>query len=197
MDKNAFKSNIPVNEMVMAVFHVRHQNGNKHTDEGVIGYIEQNLGTNACIFPSLRRSIGVEAAAEHVWTYNMRVACLAHVTDEDTGSPIEDPTGLQETGQSQGNNRPKLIFNTVCTLTDMQYGVFHATIDSEDPEGYYIGHTDGCPVKSETESQWVIQCLKEAIERRVSKGLRLELCTSDQVVFCLMRLADSKGMEYQ
>jgi predicted amino acid-binding ACT domain protein len=28
-------------------------------------------------------------------------------------------------------NRPKLLFDIVCTLTDMQYVVFHATIDSD------------------------------------------------------------------
>lgn len=30
-------------------------------------------------------------------------------------------------------DRPKLLFDTVCTLTDMQYVVFHATIDSSGP----------------------------------------------------------------
>eukprot|EP01018_Ginkgo_biloba_P011852 Gb_38847 [translate_table: standard] len=273
----------------MDVFYVTDQNGNKLTDEGVIGYIEQNLGTNACILPSLRRSVGVEAAAEHtaieltgtdrpgllseifavlaslkcnvvgaeVWTHNMRVACLVHVTDEETGAPIEDPEKISkieellsnvlkgdndirgaktvvsmpfthterrlhqmmfadrdyerldrgraspmndntkllvtvdncfEKGYSvvnvQCKNRPKLLFDIVCTLTDMQYVVFHATIDSEGPEAhqeYYIRHTDGCPVNSEAEKQRVIQCLEAAIERRVTEGLRLELCTSDRV----------------
>lgn len=30
-------------------------------------------------------------------------------------------------------DRPKLLFDTVCTLTDMKYVVFHATIDSSGP----------------------------------------------------------------
>jgi hypothetical protein len=29
-------------------------------------------------------------------------------------------------------DRPKLLFDTVCTLADCGYDVFHATIDSED-----------------------------------------------------------------
>ncbi|PIA63247.1 hypothetical protein AQUCO_00200932v1 [Aquilegia coerulea] len=81
-------------------------------------------------------------------------------------------------------DRPKLLFDTVCTLTDMQYVVFHANIDAERPEAYqeyYIRHIDGSPVNSEAEKERVIQCLEAAIERRVSDGLKLELCTTDRV----------------
>lgn len=35
-------------------------------------------------------------------------------------------------------DRPKLLFDTVCTLTDMQYVVFHANIDAEGPEAYQV-----------------------------------------------------------
>ncbi|XP_042475144.1 ACT domain-containing protein ACR4-like isoform X2 [Macadamia integrifolia] len=81
-------------------------------------------------------------------------------------------------------DRPKLLFDTVCTLTDMQYVVSHANVDAEGPEAYqeyYIRHIDGSPVNSEAERQRVIQCLEAAIERRVSEGLKLELCTTDRV----------------
>ncbi|XP_020213051.1 ACT domain-containing protein ACR4 isoform X1 [Cajanus cajan] len=84
----------------------------------------------------------------------------------------------------QCKDRPKLLFDTVCTLTDMQYVVFHANIDAEGPQAYqeyYIKHIDGSPVKSDAERQRVIQCLAAAIERRVSEGLKLELCTTDRV----------------
>ncbi|KAE9615461.1 putative [Protein-PII] uridylyltransferase [Lupinus albus] len=84
----------------------------------------------------------------------------------------------------QSKDRPKLLFDTVCTLTDMQYVVFHANIDAEGPEAYqeyYIRHIDGSPVKSDAERQRVILCLEAAIERRVSEGLMLELCTTDRV----------------
>ncbi|XP_057859520.2 ACT domain-containing protein ACR4 [Cryptomeria japonica] len=274
----------------MDVFHVTDSNGNKLTDDGVIGYIEKTLARNSWIVPSF----GMEAAAEHtaieltgtdrpgllseifavladlkcnvveaeLWTHNRRVACLLYITDEETGAPIKDPkkvcrieellrnvmkgdndirgpktvvsvgfTHTQrrlhqmmfadrdyerpdrradaekdalhhnnkpksfvtvdncfERGYSvvnvQCKDRPKLLFDIVCTLTDMQYVVFHATIDSEGPQTYqeyYIRHTDGCPVNSEAERQRVIQCLEAAIERRVSEGLRLELCAGDRV----------------
>ncbi|KAJ3697995.1 hypothetical protein LUZ61_001700 [Rhynchospora tenuis] len=81
-------------------------------------------------------------------------------------------------------DRPKLLFDTVCTLTDMQYVVFHGNVDSKMSEAYqeyYIRHVDGSPVKSEAERERVIQCLEAAIERRVSEGIKLELCTPDRV----------------
>ncbi|XP_012478800.1 ACT domain-containing protein ACR4 [Gossypium raimondii] len=81
-------------------------------------------------------------------------------------------------------DRPKLLFDTVCTLTDMGYVVFHAKIDTEGPQSYqeyYIRHVDGSPVKSDAERQRVTQCLEAAIKRRVSEGLKLELCTTDRV----------------
>ncbi|XP_034681639.1 ACT domain-containing protein ACR4 isoform X1 [Vitis riparia] len=84
----------------------------------------------------------------------------------------------------RSKDRPKLLFDTVCTLTDMQYVVFHANVDAEGPEAYqeyYIRHIDGSPVKSDAERQRVIQCLEAAIERRVSEGLKLQLCTTDRV----------------
>ncbi|GAB2280162.1 ACT domain-containing protein acr4 [Dionaea muscipula] len=84
----------------------------------------------------------------------------------------------------QCKDRPKLLFDTVCTLTDMQYVIFHGSVDSarlEAYQEYYIRHVDGSPVKSEAERQRVIQCLEAAIERRVSEGLKLELCTTDRI----------------
>ncbi|KAF9615322.1 hypothetical protein IFM89_022973 [Coptis chinensis] len=80
-------------------------------------------------------------------------------------------------------DRRKLLFDVVCTLTDMQYVVFHATIDSSHNQAYmefYIRHSDGSPISSEAERQRVIQCVQASIERRVTNGVKLELCTSDR-----------------
>lgn len=38
----------------------------------------------------------------------------------------------------RGPDRPKLIFDTVCTLTDMQYVVYHGTIIAEGREAYQV-----------------------------------------------------------
>lgn len=38
----------------------------------------------------------------------------------------------------QCKDRTKLLFDVVCTLTDMQYVVFHATIDSAGDRAYLV-----------------------------------------------------------
>ncbi|GER37689.1 ACT domain repeat 3 [Striga asiatica] len=81
-------------------------------------------------------------------------------------------------------DRSKLMFDIVCTLTDMQYVVFHATVSSDGPyasQEYYIRHMDGCTLETEAEKEKVIKCLEAAIRRRVSEGLSLELCAKDRV----------------
>ena len=35
-------------------------------------------------------------------------------------------------------DRPKLLFDTVCTLTDMDYVVFHGTINATEPKAYQV-----------------------------------------------------------
>ncbi|KAL0326100.1 UNVERIFIED_CONTAM: ACT domain-containing protein ACR3 [Sesamum radiatum] len=81
-------------------------------------------------------------------------------------------------------DRPKLMFDIVCTLTDLQYVVFHATVSSDGPyasQEYYIRHMDGCTLETEGEKEKVIKCLEAAIRRRISEGLSLELCAKDRV----------------
>lgn len=203
----------------------------------------QSLGPRARSFRSLRRSVGVQAAAEHttieltgrdrpgllsevfavladlkcnvvaaeVWTHNSRMASVVYITDDATGVPIDDPDRLGKikqlllyvlkgdrdkrsanTAVSVGSthkerrlhqmmyadrdydqedlvehgstsdqrkplatvencvdkgytvvnlrcpDRPKLLFDTVCTLTDMQYVVYHATVIAEGPEASQV-----------------------------------------------------------
>ncbi|KAF0932676.1 hypothetical protein E2562_011974 [Oryza meyeriana var. granulata] len=65
----------------------------------------------------------------------------------------------------QCHDRPKLLFDVVCTLTDMDYVVFHGTIDTTDDQAhqeFYIRHADGSPIRSEAERQRVSQCLQDA-----------------------------------
>ncbi|KAL1211241.1 ACT domain-containing protein ACR6 [Cardamine amara subsp. amara] len=84
----------------------------------------------------------------------------------------------------RSKDRPKLVFDVVCTLTDMQYVVFHGMVSTQPAEAYqefYIRHVDGLPINSEAEQERVIQCLEAAIERRASEGLELELSAEDRV----------------
>lgn len=102
-------------------------------------------------------------------------------------SPLVSVQNCLEKGYSvlniQCKDRPKLLFDVLCTLTDMQYVVFHATINTTETGAYlefFIRHMDGTPISSEAEKQRVTLCLRAAIERRASEGVRLELCTMDR-----------------
>ncbi|XP_058085757.1 ACT domain-containing protein ACR8-like [Magnolia sinica] len=262
----------------MDVFHVTDLNGNKLTDESVISYLEQSLGSSngprpngfngltaleltgtdrpgllSVVFAVLD-DLQCNVVDAKVWTHNGRIASTIYVKDEDSGSAIEDAHKINrieerlrsvlkgendirsaktsvssvpgahterrlhqmmladrdyerksaaamaessvpnvsiqdwsERGYSvvnvKCNDRPKLLFDIVCTLTDMEYVIFHATIDTDGTQAhqeFYIRHTDGSPISSEAERQRVIQCLQAAIERRESEGVRLELCTPDR-----------------
>ncbi|KAG0473005.1 hypothetical protein HPP92_014862 [Vanilla planifolia] len=80
------------------------------------------------------------------------------------------------------SDRPKLLFDTVCALTDMNYVIFHGTINTIGERAYqefFIRHADGGTISSEAEKQRVIHCLQSAIERRAPAGLRLELISAD------------------
>ncbi|KAI4338830.1 hypothetical protein MLD38_023841 [Melastoma candidum] len=102
-------------------------------------------------------------------------------------NPVVSVLNWVERGYSvvnvQCKDRTKLLFDVVCTLTDMEYVVFHATVNTlEDVASleFYIRHADGSPISSEPERQRVIKCLQAAVERRVSKGVRLEFCKEDR-----------------
>ncbi|KAK7252655.1 hypothetical protein RIF29_36758 [Crotalaria pallida] len=260
----------------MDVFHVTDQSGNKLTDESVLKYIEQSLGSihNGRINGSngltaleltgtdrvgllsevfaVLADLQCDVVEAKVWTHNGRIASLIYVRDCNSGSTIEDSQKINrievrlrnvlkgdndirsaktsvsmivmhterrlhqmmftdrdyertpilkftsdapvvtvqnwaERGYSvvniQCKDRIKLLFDVVCNLTDMEYIVFHATINTDNDQAYlefYIRHKDGTPISSEPERQRVIQCLKAAVERRASEGVRLELCTEDR-----------------
>lgn len=107
---------------------------------------------------------------------------------DENKKPVITIENCNEKGYSvvniQCRDRPKLLFDTVCTLTDMQYVVFHASITCNLPyalQEYYIRHMDGCTLDTEDEKHRVVKCLEAAIERRASEGLSLELCASDRV----------------
>lgn len=80
-------------------------------------------------------------------------------------------------------DRSKLLFDIVCTLTDMEYVVFHAAVSSEANYGIqelYIRRKDGKTLLKD-EAEKVVRCLEAAISRRVSEGFTLEVCGRDRV----------------
>ncbi|KAI7998790.1 ACT domain-containing protein ACR4 [Camellia lanceoleosa] len=94
--------------------------------------------------------------------HQMMYADRDYDTDDFSGStndpskPLVTVENCDEKGYTVVNlrcpDRPKLLFDTVCTLTDMQYLVFHGTVIAEGgPEAYqeyYIRHMDGYPISS-------------------------------------------------
>ncbi|KAL6573068.1 hypothetical protein OROHE_002544 [Orobanche hederae] len=93
----------------------------------------------------------------------------------------------KETGYSiiniRSRDRTKLLFDTVCVLTDLQYVVYHAAISSRGStafQEYYVRHKDGHIMNSEGEKHLVTKCLIAATERRVSHGLKLDICTKNR-----------------
>ncbi|KAK9120144.1 hypothetical protein Scep_018237 [Stephania cephalantha] len=124
----------------------------------------------------------------HQMMYAVRDFDRDELHSNDQSKPLITVENCSDKGYTVVNlrclDRPKLLFDTVCTLTDMQYVVFHATVSTEGLEAhqeFYIRHLDGCPVSSEAERQRVIDCLGAAIRRRATEGIRLELCSEDRV----------------
>ncbi|KAL7117848.1 hypothetical protein ACP275_03G098500 [Erythranthe tilingii] len=111
--------------------------------------------------------------------------------DDEVGCPIKPKVTIERCEEKdyfvvnvRCRDRPKLMFDIVCTLTDMQYVVFHASVSSEGPyasQEYYVRHIDGFTLDTEAEKEKVVKCLEAAIRRRISEGLSLELCAKDRV----------------
>lgn len=63
-------------------------------------------------------------------------------SNSDRSKPLVTVDDYTDKGYTVVNlrcpDRPKLLFDTVCTLTDMQYVVNHATIIAEGPEAYQV-----------------------------------------------------------
>ncbi|GFY96919.1 ACT-like superfamily protein [Actinidia rufa] len=107
---------------------------------------------------------------------------------EEGGKPTVSIESCREKGYSivtvQCRDRPRLMFDTVCTIMDMQYVIFHASIDSQGGyafQEYFIRHIDGRALSTEGEKERVMKCLEAAIERRVCEGVHVELCAKNRV----------------
>lgn len=93
------------------------------------------------------------------------------------GKPPKIQIKRNERGYSmisiQCKDRPKLLFDIVCTLTDMQYVIYHALINSPGPDTtqeFYIRHVNGCTLDTAAE-QHLKGCLEAAIDRRTTEVL--------------------------
>ncbi|XP_027921578.1 ACT domain-containing protein ACR1-like isoform X2 [Vigna unguiculata] len=84
----------------------------------------------------------------------------------------------------RSRDRPKLLFDTVCILTDMQYEVFHAAVitnTSMTDQEYFVRRKGSLDLENESERQKLALCLIAALERRVSHGLKVEIRTEKRM----------------
>ncbi|KAK9749598.1 hypothetical protein RND81_02G137300 [Saponaria officinalis] len=185
-----------------------HDIGRPITDQNRLSYIQQQLQTvvKAHHTGSEKQTVRLTAptaARTHTERrlHQLMVADEGYKTCSSCGAINEkDKIGMscgcthvsidscKEKGYSVINircrDRPKLLFDTVCALTDMLYMVFHAAISSDcsiATQEYYVRRKDGCKLDTEKERQKVLQCIIAAVERRVTQGLRLDITAQDRL----------------
>jgi predicted amino acid-binding ACT domain protein len=81
-------------------------------------------------------------------------------------------------------DRTKLLFDTVCTLADLDYDIYHATIDSTADgmaqQEYYLRPRSGDGEFSERRAALLKAMLAQSIERRFPKGLKVHVRSLDR-----------------
>ncbi|KAM7256676.1 hypothetical protein ACFE04_012417 [Oxalis oulophora] len=111
--------------------------------------------------------------------------------DEDEGKKKPHTVSIENCDEKEYSivsidctDRPRLMFDVVCTLTDMDYVIFHASTTSRESyasQEYFIRHADGYALIAKSEKERVIKCLEAAIERRVCEGIKLEMSANNRV----------------
>jgi hypothetical protein len=93
-------------------------------------------------------------------------------------------------------DRNKLMFDIVCTFVDLDFDIFHATLDTEDAGGFlkatmefYVRPRLGGPDYDAVKGRRLAEMLRAAILRRLPKGLKVhvqthEVCAFDHVMNC-------------
>lgn len=82
-------------------------------------------------------------------------------------------------------DRPKLLFDTLCTLADLDYEVYHATVVSNRQEetafqDFYIRPRFGEIGFNTQKAKKLRHLLKSSILRRAPRGLKVHILTMDQ-----------------
>ncbi|XP_020596112.1 ACT domain-containing protein ACR4-like isoform X1 [Phalaenopsis equestris] len=83
----------------------------------------------------------------------------------------------------RSSDRAKLMFDVVCALTDLDYNIFHGSIISQDSvayQEYFARRTNGYKMLNEFEKQTLIQSLTGAVQRRISRGLKIKVRKLDR-----------------
>lgn len=96
-------------------------------------------------------------------------------------------------------DRTKLLFDTVCTLADMQFDIYHATIDSDQgiaSQEYYIRPRTGDCIFNERSAELLKAMLESSIQRRFPKGLKVHVHSLDRFgcLAALTRVLQQAGL---
>ncbi|PKU83471.1 starch phosphorylase [Dendrobium catenatum] len=101
----------------------------------------------------------------------------------------------------RSRDRPKLVFDVVCTLQDLDYDVVHASVSTEETiavQEYYIKKRGGWSRLTEMEKGKLVECLMAAIERRPGPWwMRLEVRVleyRDSLLWEITRVIRENGM---
>ncbi|PSC74677.1 ACT domain-containing ACR2 [Micractinium conductrix] len=82
-------------------------------------------------------------------------------------------------------DRAKLLFDAVCTLADLSYDIYHATIDSMESEGtaqqeFYVRPRTGDSGFDRGQAELLQAMLISSIQRRFPKGLKVHVHSLDR-----------------
>ncbi|KAH0467051.1 hypothetical protein IEQ34_004289 [Dendrobium chrysotoxum] len=101
----------------------------------------------------------------------------------------------------RSRDRPKLVFDVVCTLADLNYEVVHGSVSTEETiavQEYYIKKRDGWSRVTEMEKGKLVECLMAAIERRPGPWwMRVEVRVleyRDSLLWEITRVVRENGM---
>lgn len=84
------------------------------------------------------------------------------------------------------HDRNKLLFDLVCTFVDLDFDIFHATMDAEEVAGmqkatmeFYVRPRLGGPDYDPVKGRRLAEMLRASILRRLPKGLKLHVQTHE------------------
>ncbi|KAL4438995.1 hypothetical protein ABPG77_006932 [Micractinium sp. CCAP 211/92] len=82
-------------------------------------------------------------------------------------------------------DRTKLLFDTVCTLADLSYDIYHATIDVNEEDGsaqqeFYVRPRSGDSGFHRPQAEMLRAMLESSIQRRFPKGLKVHVHSLDR-----------------
>lgn len=123
-----------------------------------------------------------------------------HAADDDHASPCAPPADVDVafcarsgywTASVNSRDRPKLLFDTLCTLADLDYDVFHASVDCKDgfaAQEYYVKPRAGAPEFDPRRAALLAHALDASIRRRFPPGVKVHVHSLDRYG-CLAALA--------